>query len=140
MHIENICRKSKYKLHALQRIRKYFSTDKAKAFNAFISRQFYYALLIQMFAEKLLISRLRKIHFQSLKQYITHLTDTTHDELLSMNSDVSVPQRHIRFLVTKAFKSVKNLNPYILLWDYFNMNFSHMIQGKEIHCTFFRHA
>ena len=29
-HIENICRKAKYKLHALQRIRKYLSTDKAK--------------------------------------------------------------------------------------------------------------
>ena len=41
-HIENICRKAKYKLHALQLIRKYLSTDKAKTIcNVFINSQFY---------------------------------------------------------------------------------------------------
>ena len=63
-HIENICRKAKYKLHALQRIRKYLSTDKAKTLcNAFISSQFYYAPLLWMFAGKLSIPRVQKIHF-----------------------------------------------------------------------------
>ena len=67
-HIENIGRKAKYKLHALQRRRKYLSTDKAKTFcNAFISGQFYYAPLIWMFGGKLLISRVQKINFRSLK-------------------------------------------------------------------------
>ena len=38
-HIENICRRAKYRLHALQRMRKYLSTDKAKTLcNAFINR------------------------------------------------------------------------------------------------------
>ena len=38
MHIENICRKSKYKLHVLQPIRKYLSTGKGKTLcNVFIS-------------------------------------------------------------------------------------------------------
>ena len=47
MHIENNCRKAKCKLHALQHMRKYLSTDKAKTFcNAFINSQFYYASLI----------------------------------------------------------------------------------------------
>ena len=36
-YIENICRKKKCKLHGLQRIRWYLSTDKAKTFcNTFI--------------------------------------------------------------------------------------------------------
>ena len=44
-HIENICRKAIYKLHALQRITKYLSTVKAKTLcNDFISSQFYCAL------------------------------------------------------------------------------------------------
>ena len=43
-HIQNIFRSAKYKLHVLQRIRKYLSIDKAKTLcNAFISSQFYYA-------------------------------------------------------------------------------------------------
>ena len=89
-HIENICRKVKYKSHALQHIRKYLSTDKAKTlFNAFINSQFYYAPLIWMFAGKLLMSRVQKNHFRSL-QVIHNTYDTTYDELLSMDSDASI--------------------------------------------------
>ena len=40
-HIENIYRTVKYKLHALQRIRKYLSTDKGNTLhNAFIAASF----------------------------------------------------------------------------------------------------
>ena len=80
-HIENICRKAKYKLHSLQRRRKYLSTDKAKKLcNAFIDSQFYYAPSIWMFAGKLLISRVQKIDFRSLK--VVHNThDITYDKL-----------------------------------------------------------
>ena len=89
-HVENICRKVKYKLHMLQHIRKYLSTDKAKAlFNAFINSQFYYAPLIWMFAGKLLMSRVQKNHFRSL-QVVHNIYDTTYDELLSMVSDASI--------------------------------------------------
>ena len=74
--IENICRKAKYKLHALQRIRKYLSTEKAKALcNAFINSQFYYVPLIWMFAGKLLISRVQNIQFRSLQ--VVHNTHGT---------------------------------------------------------------
>ena len=125
-HIENICRKAKYKLHALQSIKQYLSTDKAKILcNAFINSQFYYAPLIWMFAGKLLISRAQKIHFRSA-QVVHNTYDTTYDELLSMNSDVSIHQRHLRFLVAEVFKSVNNLNPHFTR-NYFQMIFSHMI-------------
>ena len=46
-HIENLCRTAQYKLHALRRIRKYLTLDKAKLLgNAFIDSQFNYAPLI----------------------------------------------------------------------------------------------
>ena len=118
-HIENIYRKAKCKLHALQRIRKYLSRDKPKTLcNAFISSQIYYAPLIWMFAGKLLISRVQKIYFRSL-----HSTyGTNYGELLLINSDVSIHQRHLCFLVNEVFRSVNNLNPHFM-WDYFKMNF-----------------
>ena len=120
---ENICRKAKYKLHALQCIRKYLSTDKAKTLcNAFINSQFYYAPLIWVFAGKLLISRVQKIRFRSL-QVVHNTYDAIYDELLSMDSDVSIHQRHLHFLVTEVFKSVNNLNPYFMR-DYFKTIFS----------------
>ena len=114
MHIGNICRKAKWKLHAFQRIRKYLSNNKAKTLcNAFINSQCYYAPLIWMFAGKLLISTVQKIHFRSLK-VLRNTYDTTYDELLSMDSDVSIHQRHLRLLVTEVFESVNNLNPHFM--------------------------
>ena len=89
-HIENICRKAKYKLHALQLIRKYLSTDEVNTpCNAFISSLFCYVSLIWMFAGKLLISRVQKIHFR-WQQLVHNTYDKTYDELLSINCDVSV--------------------------------------------------
>ena len=133
-HIENICRKAKHKLHALQRIGKYLSTDKAKTLcNAFINSQFHYLPLIWMFAGKLLISRVQKINFWSL-QVVHNTYDTTYAELLSMNSDVSIHQRHLRFLVPEVFISVKKLNPHFMR-DYFKTIFFpyDLRQGNTLH-------
>ena len=52
-HIGNLCRTANYKLHALRRIRKYLSLEKAKLLcNAFINSQFNYAPLVWMFCRK----------------------------------------------------------------------------------------
>ena len=98
------------------------STDKAKALcSAFINSQFYYAALIWEFAKKWLISRVQKIHFRLL-QVVRNTYDTTFDELLSTDSDVSIHQRHLRFLFTEVFESVNNLDPHFMR-DYFKRIF-----------------
>ena len=44
-HVDNLLRKAQYKLHALRRIRKFLTMEKAKILgNAFIDSQFNYAL------------------------------------------------------------------------------------------------
>ena len=46
-HVENLCRKAQYKLHALRRIRKFLTSEKAKILgNAFIDSQFNCAPLL----------------------------------------------------------------------------------------------
>ena len=51
--MENLCRNAQYKLHALRRIRKYLTLDKAKLLgNAFIDSQSSYAPLIWVFCHK----------------------------------------------------------------------------------------
>ena len=46
-HAENLCRKVQYKLHALRRIKKFLTIEKAKILgNAFIDSQFNYAPLL----------------------------------------------------------------------------------------------
>ena len=52
-HIENLHRTANYKLHALRRMRKYLSLEKAKLLcNAFINSQFNYAPLVWMLCRK----------------------------------------------------------------------------------------
>ena len=67
-HIENLCRKAQYKLHALKRIRKFLTIEKAKILgNVFIGSQFNYAPLLWMFCRKTLYSKIEKIHHKTLK-------------------------------------------------------------------------
>ena len=67
-HIDNPCRTANYKLHALRRIRKYLSLEKAKLLcSAFINSQFNYAALVWMFCRKKQYSKIQKIHHKALK-------------------------------------------------------------------------
>ena len=67
-HIEELCRKTVYKLLALRRIRKYLTVEKVKFLaNAFINSQFTYAPLVWMFAGKSSIAKISKIHFRTLQ-------------------------------------------------------------------------
>ena len=85
------------------------------------------------FAGKLLISQIQKLHFWPL-QVVHNTYGTTYDELLSINSDVSIHQRYLRFLVTDVFKSVNNLDQHFM-WDYSQMNFSpyDLRKGNTLH-------
>ena len=109
-HIDKLCRNAQYKLHALRRIRKYLSLEKAKMLgNAFIDSQFNYAPLIWMFCRKGLYLKMQKIHHKTLK--VIYQSNKTYEELLELSETVSIHQRHLRFLVTEVHKSTSYLNP-----------------------------
>ena len=108
--IGKLCHNSQYKLHALRRIRKYLSLEKAKMLgNAFIDSQFNYAPLIWMFCRKGLYLKMQKIHHKTLK--VIYQSNKTYEELLELSETVSIHQRHLRFLVTEVYKSTSYLNP-----------------------------
>ena len=71
-HIEELCKKACYKLHALCRIIKYLIVDKAKHLvNTFIdSLQFCYTPLILISVVKLAVAKICKIHFEYFKLFI----------------------------------------------------------------------
>ena len=116
-HIENLCRTAQYKLHALTRIRKYLTLDKAILLgNTFINSQFNYAPLIWMFCRKTLYHKIEKIHHRTLK--VIYQSEESYENLLLESSSVSVHQRHLRFLLTEIYKSATQINPQ-LIWPYF---------------------
>ena len=83
-HIDKLCCNAQYKLHALRRIRKYLSLEKAKMLgNAFIDSQFNYASLIWMLYRKRLYLEMQKIHHKTLK--LIHQSNKTYEELLELS-------------------------------------------------------
>ena len=99
-HIEYICRMAKYKLRALQRIRNYLSTEKARLLaTTFINSQSYYVPLIWMFTGKTLISKVQKIHFRTL-QVVCNTYEKSYNELLILNREILIHQKHLHVLST----------------------------------------
>ena len=116
--INELCRKASYKLHALQRIRRCLSVDKARLLpNAFIDSKFNHALLIWIFAGETLINKICKIHHRTL-QVVYDNVNKSYDELLEMNNGLPIHQRHLRYLVIEVFKTIMCLNPHFM-WSYF---------------------
>ena len=93
--------------------------EKAKILaNAFINSQFNYAPLGWMFAGKISINKIFKIHHRTL-QVIHNDYQKFYDELLDINKDVNKYQKHLRILTLEVFKSITHVNPEFI-WSYFN--------------------
>ena len=99
-HIDNLCRKASYKLHALRRIRNFLTVEKAKMLaNAFINSQFNYAPLVWMFAGKTSINKICKIHHRTL-QVIHNDYQKSYNELLDINKDVLIRMYYLLLSLT----------------------------------------
>ena len=70
-HIKLLCKRASFKLSAFRKIRKYLGIGKARILaNVFIESQFNYAPLIGMFASKMAINKICKLHYRTLKVMI----------------------------------------------------------------------
>ena len=120
-HISEFCRRASYKLHTLRRIRKYLTAEKAKSLaNDFINSQFNYALLIWMFANKSSIDKTLRIHKGTL-QTVYDVYDESYENLLNRSDDISIHQKHLRYLAIEVYKPLTMLNPGFM-WNFFERN------------------
>ena len=120
-HIEDLCKRASYKLHALKRIRGSLTVEKAKILaHAFIDSQFNYVPLIWISVGKTLIDKICKIHHRLLK-VVCNEYNKSYEELLQLNNNVSIHQIHLQYLALEVFKSLMHLNPEFT-WSYFNDN------------------
>ena len=130
-HIGKLCRKAQYKLHALRRIRKYLSLEKAKMLgNAFIVSQFNYAPLIWMFCRKGLYLKMQKIHHKRLK--VIYQSNKSYEELLGLSETVSIHERHLRFLVTEVYKCTSYLNPKFMCSFFTHKDIPHNLRKGQV--------
>ena len=76
-----------------------------------------------MFAGKSSIAKICKIHIRALPIVYNNYDKSYHD-LLNFSNDVSIHQRHLRFLANEVYKSLMNINPEFM-WEYFSKNSVH---------------
>ena len=109
-HINMLCRRTSYKIHALRRIRKYLTLEKSKLLcNAFINNQFNYASIFWMFCRKQDYLIVEKIYYKALK--IVYNSNECYEELFIRNNEVSIHQKQLRTLPTEIYKSLTDVNP-----------------------------
>ena len=63
-----------------------------------------------MFAGKTLINKICKSHHRT-PQVVYNGFNKSYDELLELNKDLSIHQRHLHYLAIEVFKSIMHLNP-----------------------------
>ena len=102
-HIENLCKKASFKLHALRRIRTFLTVKKARILvNTFINSQFNYAPLIWLFSSKIAINKILKILYRTLQVLYSEYYKS-YEELLQNNNDISIHQKHLRILALEVY-------------------------------------
>ena len=90
-HINTQSCSASYKLHALRRIRKHLTFEKAKLpCNGFINSQLNYVSIIWLFCRKQDYLKIQKIHYKALK--IVSNSNESYEKVLLCNNEVSVHQ------------------------------------------------
>ena len=88
-----LCSTANYKLHALRRIKKYLTLEKAKLlYNVFINSQLNYASVIWMFCCKKDYLTIEKIQHKVLK--IIYNSSESYEDLPTCSNEVSIHQKH----------------------------------------------
>ena len=69
-----------------------------------------------MFCRKNQYLKIQQIHHKALKD-VSNSVDG-YDELLQMNNEITIHQKHLHALISEVFKSLNNSNPEFM-WFYF---------------------
>ena len=131
-HLEKLCKAARFKLHALCRIRKFLTFEQAKLLaNSFINTQFKYAPLIWMFTSKNSLLKINKIHRRTLRVVYDDYS-STYEELLASHNDISIHQKHLKYVAIEVYKSLANMNP-ALMWPFFkNKSIPYILRNGNI--------
>ena len=73
-----------------------------------------------MFANKSSIDKILKIHKRTL-QIVYDIYDESYENLLNRSDDISIHQKHLRYLGIKVCKPLTKLNPGFM-WNFFERN------------------
>ena len=108
-HIDNLCRYAQYKLHALQRNRKFTVEKTTLLDNSLIESLFGRAPSMWIFGGKICYSKIEEIRHKMLK--VIYNNNQSYNSLLLQNNSAPILEMYSRFLMTKIYKTISRVNP-----------------------------
>ena len=113
-HINEICKKAGLKLDALARITPYMDSNKKRLLlNEFFMSQFNYCQLVWMCHNCTKNSKIVRLHERCLRS-IYNDKKSSFEQLLEIDSSVSVHDRNLRAVSTKMYKIHHGISPTIM--------------------------
>ena len=130
-HVEEICKKTGQKLHALARVAKFMDHGKLQTvMNAFIMSRFSYCPVIWMFHDRNVNNKINKIHERALRIAFKDTSSKVKD-LLKKAASVTIHQRNLQLLATEIYKTKHNLNPKFMGEIFVEKNIQINLRGKN---------
>lgn len=131
-HIKQLCVKANRKINCLLRIRNLITTTQADTLaNAYILSNFYYCCIVWMFCSRKLGNEITKWQKRCLK--VIHATnDMSVNEMLLLFNKRSIHLKHLHFLLTEVFKSVKGNSPIFMADIFTHKEVSHNLRNKNL--------
>ena len=78
--------------------------------NSFVNAQFGYTPLIWMFTSKNSMLKVNKTHRRTLGVVYDDY-NSTYEELFASHNNISIHQKHLKYLAIEVYKFLTNLNP-----------------------------
>ena len=113
-HIENLCRKTYKKLHALVRVVNFMTLEKHRlVMKTFAFSQFNYCPLAWMCHSRKINNKVNRLQERALR-IIYNDKRSTFYQLLEIDKSVAIHTRNLQYLVTEIFKVEIGISPIIM--------------------------
>ena len=128
-HIEDLCKKTNQKLHALARLSTYIHPLKLEILiNSFTKSQFTYCPLVWMFYDRVLISKLSLNQERALR-LVCKGSETECEDL--MKRALTTHQHNLQLLIIEIYKTKNSLNPTFMRNVFAERNNQHNLRSEN---------
>ena len=102
-HIENLCRKTNQKFHALARVANFMTLEKRRlVMKTFVFSQFNYCPLVWMCHSRKLNNKINRLQERALRIVYNDKSSTFY-QLLEKDKSVTIHTRNLQYLATEIF-------------------------------------
>ena len=133
-HIENLCRKTNQKLHALARVANFMTSEKRRlVMKTFVFSQFNYCPLVWMCHRRKLNNKINRLQQERALRIVYDDKSSTFYQLLKKDKSVTIHTGNLQHLATEIYKVKIGISPIIMTEIFkFCDNTTHNLRSAQV--------